>query len=238
MTLFKMPSPAPVEVTTEPQAIAQREGLLSSVDGIKEVATADQNDFASRCGSDIQKLLKDVESTRKDLTAPYLAAQRAIKKVADDFSAPLQVALDRLGRLAIGYRKELERQAESDRKARADAIAQAEEQHRKAQEALKAADSFQAQLQADLVSQALEAKKLEAIMAPVPEAAKTEGQSFQGRVLGWECTDAAALWAARPDLCNPPTPKASAIKAVCCPENPPIPGLRLWWESKVTFRSR
>lgn len=39
------------------------------------------------------------------------------------------------------------------------------------------------------------------------------------------------------DGMNPPTPKASAIKAVCVPEIPVL-GLKLWWEARTTFKSR
>ena len=92
-------------------------------------------------------------------------------------------------------------------------------------------------LMADIKATALAAATTAAVAAPPPEATKTAGQSFQDRVLGWECTDPVALWNARPDLMNAPTPNPSAIKAVCAPERP-VPGLRLWWESKVSFKCK
>lgn len=241
MKLFKLPSPPnDLECQPEPQALAQRETLLDAVKLISEVKTAEDNDHAAMCGSDIRKLLNEVEATRKELTAPYLAAQRAIKATADAFCTPLTLALDRLSRLTIGYRQEQERQAEEARRKRAEEIARLQEAERQAAEAArKAAESndLMAALQADIKATALASATAAAIVIPPPTATKTTGQSFQERVLGWECVDAIALWNARPDLCEPPKPKASAIRATCAPERP-VPGLKLWWESRVNFKSR
>ena len=241
MQLFQIPPP-PQELTVapEPQALEQRQTLLDVAETIRTVTTADDNELAAQCGSGIQKMLKGVEGARKDLTAPYLAAQRAIKATADSFCEPLTKAMDRLGRLAIGYRQEQERKAEVERQARAAEIMRLQEQQRKAaDDARKAAEAgdLAGALMGDLIAQAAGVQTSTALAAPEPEATKTAGQSFTDRVLGWECTDPIALWNARPELCNPPTPKASAIKALCAPERP-VPGLRLWWESKVSFKSR
>jgi hypothetical protein len=243
MQLFQIPPPpADLVVAPEPQALAleQRQTLLDVAESIKVVATAEENELAAQCGSGIQKMLNGVEAARKDLTAPYLAAQRAIKATADSFCEPLAKAMDRLGRLAIGYRQEQERKAEVERQARAAEIIRLQEQQRKAaDDARKAAEAgdLAGALMGDLIAQAAGVQTSNAIALPEPETTKTAGQSFQDRVLGWECTDPIALWNARPDLCNPPEPKASAIKATCAPERP-VPGLRLWWESKVSFKSR
>jgi hypothetical protein len=240
MQLFKVPPP-PIDLVAspEPQALAQRQTLLDVAATIESVATSEDNELAAQCGSGIQKMLKGVESARKDLTAPYLAAQRTIKATADAFCEPLTKALDRLGRLAVGYRQEQERKAEAERQARAAEIARLQEQERKAVEAAKksaASGDLMATFNADLMAGALAAATTAAIMAPEPVATKTSGQNFQEKVLGWECTDPIALWNARPELCEPPKPKASAIKAVCCPEMP-VPGLKLWWTSTVSFKA-
>ena len=241
MQLFQIPPPPQeLTVTPEPQALEQRQTLLDVAESIKAVATAEENDYAALCGSGIQKMLKGVEGARKDLTAPYLAAQRAIKATADTFCEPLVKAMDRLGRLVAVHRVEQERKAEVERQARAAEIMRLQEQQRKAaDDARKAAEAgdLAGALMGDLIAQAAGVQTSNAIALPEPEAVKTTGQSFQDRVLGWECTDPIALWNARPELCNPPTPKASAIKATCAPERP-VPGLRLFWESKVSFKSR
>jgi hypothetical protein len=241
MQLFKIPPPpADLICTPEQQAVLERDNLVSFAAGIQTVTTDKQNQDVAIIGSNIQTLLKGVEAARKDLTAPYLAAQRAIKATADAFCEPLTKAMDRLGRLAVGYRQEQERKAEVERQARAAEIMRLQEQQRKAaDDARKAAEAgdLAGALMGDLIAQAAGVQTSNAIALPEPEATKTAGQSFTDRVLGWECTDPITLWNARPELCEPPKPKASAIKACCAPERP-VPGLRLWWESKVNFKSR
>ena len=241
MQLFQIPPP-PADLTCnpEPEALAERDALLAHANTIQSVQSREDNEQVALIGSNLQRMLKGVESTRKDLTAPYLAAQKLIKATADTFCEPLTKALDRLGRLASAFRVEQERKAEEERHKRAEDIARLQEQVRKANEdARKKAEAgdLVGSLMADIVATSISAATTAAIAAPEPEAAKTTGQRFQDRVLGWECTDPVALWNARPDLMNPPTPKASAIKSSCAPERP-VPGLRLWWESRTTFKSR
>jgi hypothetical protein len=241
MQLFKLPPPPEdLVITPESNALVARASLLLAAGVIRSVGTAEENQQCAAVGSEMQKLVKGVEATRKDLTAPYLAAQRSIKSTSDAFCEPITTELTRLGRLAAGYRQEQERQAEAERRARAEEIARLEQQTRKAAEdAKKAAEKgdMMGELVADIGRQALADLTTAAITKPEPEAVKVAGQSFRGRELGWECLDAVALWKARPDLCTAPTPNGRAIRAVCCPEMP-VPGLRLWWEAKCNFKSR
>lgn len=241
MKLFQIPSPPKdLQITTEAEALVIRDSLLLAATRIESVCTAEQNQECASVGADLQKLLKGVESTRKDLVAPYYAAQKIINATSGAFCEPITAALGRIGRLASVYRVEQEAQAERARRARAEEIARLQEQERQAAEAARLATEkgdMMGELVADIGRQALSDLTTAAIAAPEPEAVKTAGQAFKSRELGWECTDAVALWKARPDLCTAPTPKGSAIRAVCFPEMP-VPGLRLWWESKVSFKSR
>jgi hypothetical protein len=241
MQLFKMPVVTQdLTCTTDQEGLAARKDLLDRAGYIQSITSQEVNDQCAAIGSDIQRLLKGVEAARKDLTSPYLAAQRAIKATADAFSEPLETALTRLGRLASAYRLEQERKAEAERQARAVEIQRLQEAERKAaDEARKAAEAGDliAGINADILSQTIAVAVDAAVAAPEPVTVKTQGQSFQARTLAWECTDPVALWNARPDLCIAPAPKASAIRSICTPEHP-IPGLRLWWESKVNFKSR
>lgn len=241
MQLFQIPPP-PADLVCQPEqeALLERGSLLKHAALVARVESADDNEHATAAGSAIQKHLKEVESVRKELTAPYLAAQRAIKKVSDDYIAPLQIALARLGQLATPYRQAQDQKVELERRQRAAAIALAQDQERKAAEAARLAaenGDLMASVTADLTHSALAVATNAAVATPEPEATKTAGQSFKARDLGWECTDPIALWNAAPHLCNPPTPKPSAIKAVCAPESP-VPGLRLWWKSTISFKIR
>jgi len=241
MQLFKVPPPPQdLVVTTEPNALAQRQTLIDLADTIKSITTASDNELATQWGSAAQKLIKEIEAAGLDLRRPYNAAADAIMAKQKEYLDPLKPHLKRIGALAAVYRTEQERKAEAERRARADELARLQETQRQAAEDMrKAAEAgdLASAVSADLLNNAASVAMVAAAAAPEPTAAKTVGQSFQDRVLGWECTDIDALYAARPDLCTKPEPKASAIKAVCCPERP-VPGLRLWWESKVSFKSR
>ena len=240
MQLFKIPSP-PQDLTCTPeqQDLTERDNLLATAASIQAVTTAEDNLRCSSVGTRLQTMIKTTKATGLDLRRPYNAAADAIKAAEDAFLEPLKPQLDRLGRLASVYRAEQERKAEAERRRRAEEIARLQEQERKAAEdARKAAEKgdLVGGLMADIQAAALVAATDAAIAAPPPEAQKTTGQSFRPGELCWECTDIAALYAARPDLCNAPTPKASAIKSTCSPERP-VPGLRLWSESKVNFKA-
>jgi hypothetical protein len=103
------------------------------------------------------------------------------------------------------------------------------------------ADIAAANAQANL--EAAEAAARAAITAPLPEANKAKGAAT-GQKLCWQVTNVDALYKARPDLCNPPTPKKSAINSTCsAPEDATaaapaelIPGLKTWWEDKTVIR--
>lgn len=227
-------------VTIDLKALAQRQTLLDVAETITQVTTADENEMVSQCGLGIQKMIKDAKEAGLQLRRPINSDADKLKACEDNFCNPLLAARLRLERLAAVYRVEQERKADLERRARAEDISRLQEQERMADEKARLASEagdLAGALMADLVSAAASNATTVAISTPTPEATKTAGQSFQGRVLGWECIDPVALWNARPELCNPPTPKAGAIKSICSPEHP-IPGLRLWWKSKVSFNSR
>jgi hypothetical protein len=105
--------------------------------------------------------------------------------------------------------------------------------------ALDDIDQANLEMAVDLAEQA----ERSAIVAPQPEPEKAKGMATT-KVLKWECVDIHALYKARPDLCNPPTPKKSAINSTCsAPESATeaspdttIPGLKLYWTDKTTIR--
>lgn len=240
--LFKAPLPPAEEfrVDPTPEALTLRENLIATANLIQTVKTPEENSACSDVGSAIQKQIKSTEQDGLKLRRPYNSRADIIKQAQDDYLAPLRPILARLGRLATVFRVEQEAKAERECQARAAEIVRLQEQARKAAEDAQkkeAAGDLAGALMGELAAQAAAVMTTTAIAAPEPEATKTAGQSFQDRVLGWECTDPIALWNARPELCNGPTPKASAIKACCVPEVP-VPGLRLWWEAKTVFKSR
>lgn len=83
------------------------------------------------------------------------------------------------------------------------------------------------------------------ILAPEAVAEKTHGQSSR-RYLKFKVTDAKAVYAVRPELCNVEV-KASAVTAVVfakndatdyAPDKTTVPGLELWWEERLTYKSK
>ena len=240
--LFKA-SPPPTGLTIEPtpEALALQDTLITDALSIDSVPrTPDENERCAEVGGNIQRLIKNTKKDGLALRRPYNAEADKIKRVEDNYLNPLRPHLKRLGGFSAVWRSEQERLAEIERRRRAEEIARLEEQERKAVDDVRKASEagdLAGALLGDLIATAAGMATTLAIAAPPPEAPKTPGQAFQERVLGWECTDPIALWNARPDLCNPPTPKPSAIKATCAPERP-VSGLKLWWEAKVNFKSR
>ena len=241
MQLFKA-SPPPLGLTVEPteQAIATRDELVLSASAITgPPTTVEENDRIGVYGQAMQTLIKTTEEDGLGLRRPYNAEADKIKKVQDAYLDPLRPLLKKLGGFSAAWRTEQERKAEDDRKARAAEIVRLDDEKRKADEAVRLANEkgdLMGSLNADIQASALAAATVAAIATPVPEAAKTKGQSFKAQDLDWELVDIGELWRNRPDLCNPPTPKASAIKSTCSPERP-VPGLRLWWKASVNFKA-
>lgn len=239
MKLFNTPPPTAVTITTEPAALAKRNELVESARAITRVSTADDNANAAATGSALRKMLNDVRAAGKELRTPYRQAADDIKKHEDQFCKPIAEQLDRVERLQVGYVTEQERLAEQDRIIREHEIYRLAEEEARAKRAAEQAGqtgnlaaSMVAELRAEAASTAIQT----AIAAPEPEREKVAGQAFTKKRLCFEVLDIHQVYAARPDLCNV-TVKASAVLAVCDPAMP-VPGLKLWWESKVTNRSR
>lgn len=130
-------------------------------------------------------------------------------------------------------RKAVEEAAKIKNKANREAF-EAEQKRLSKQRADDAAEAEQ-----ERIEQANRAEQLAtaAIVAPLPEVDRVRGQSTKN-VLRYEVTDIRALAVARPDLVRM-EPNAAGILATCIPEMPNLPpGLRLWYEVKVTYTSR
>ena len=196
MKLFKLPEPLPIQCEPEPEALAQRETLMDAGQAITRIQTADHNQQAAMVGQAIRKQVNEVERTRKEITIPYLEAQRTIKRVADEYCLPLTKELHRLESLSVSYVSEQERIAEAERKARAEEIARlaATEaaQRQAAIEAQKKGD-LTTSLIAEMVADQVLVTSQAIISTPEPEREKVAGQSFTEKVLAWECTDPIAL---------------------------------------------
>jgi hypothetical protein len=240
--LFKAPAPpTDFACTVTPEAIAERDALVARAAAIQNApATAAENEVLTAIGTDLQTQIKKTEEYGLKLRRPHNSRADQIMDVQKAYLDPLRPYLQRIGGFAATWRAEQERKADAERRARAEEISRLQEHLRQAAEDARNANEkgdLMGGITAEIAAGALSAATTAAIAKPEPEAVKTAGQSFRARELGWECTDVHALYLARPELCEPLKPKASAIKAICCPEIP-VPGLRLWWQASVNFKSR
>jgi hypothetical protein len=208
----------PDHYNTTAEAVQHRDSLVMKAKECGSAITnlADQT-IAATIGSEIQRHLKEVAATRMDL------------------ARPLNAAADRLIELEKAFQQAEAARVAAEAKRRQEEYLAAEADRQKAQAQAEKARSAVKQVQAE--QRAYEAASVanEILRAPLPAAQKSRGAATK-RELFFEVTDINALYAARPDLCNPPTPKASAIKAVCTPESK-VPGLRCFWVEKTHFRS-
>lgn len=238
------------------EALEQRNALIVSADKVQCVTSPEQSELCVGCARDIQTYLVEVEKTRKELTAPLLNAQRALKAAADEHLAPLAEQRDRLNNLAGAWAEAERVRVQAEERARAAEIARLEqirvEAERKALEAQKAlsnapgqADDEEAYREAQEAlkqAQIASSASQQAITAPLPAPQKASGARTQKKLM-YEVTDINALYKARPELCKVEE-RPSAIQAVCFPPesssvaNPDtsVPGLKLWWENRTSTR--
>ena len=202
---------------------------------ITTITTVEQNNEAAQIVRDMRRHVKGVEASRQTLTKPLLDGQRLLKALADDHVGPLADGIKRLEKLGTIYNEAEERRVALLEQVRREEIARLEQQRIEAEAMARAANSVSdIQAGAELVEQTLTAVDA-VIVAPLPEVNKASGQSTR-QVLRYEVLDIRAIYAARPELCNLEI-KPSAVNATCVPEMP-VPGLRLWWETKTTWANR
>lgn len=215
--------PAKFTIPAKTQSI-QKELLNRVVPAVVDAAT---QQLAVDVGREIRKLENDVEKLRKDLTKPLVACQREINKICFDYSKPLAERREQLEAAVTGFQQAEAQRVLRETEERSKQIAELAEQ--------KAAETGDVAMD-ELVAYRQEQQAEELMRLPLPCPVKANGAATR-KVMRWECADVNALYAARPDLCNPPTPKASAINSVCVPELP-VPGLKLWWEDETIIRTR
>jgi len=247
MKLCKESVVLPQTYSVPQEATEVRDLLIESAQMLQSVTDAASQIDATDCGRDIHRHLMEVEEARKLLSAPLRKALDQLIALSKTHCAPLVAEKDRLSALVSQFQTQEAERVRLEQEARAAEIARLEREHQQALEAAKMAqDASQAAgdmeqamadinaAQAELAASAAESAAYTAIVAPLPAATKANGASTRME-LCWEVTDLALLYASRPDLCKPPEPKSSAIKAVCTDKSV-VPGLRLWGETRTNFR--
>jgi len=242
MKLIEQEIALPVLYTIEPSSVQARDAIMVTGSAIKSITTAGANTAAGMVVRDIRRHLRDVESVRKDLSAPLQAAAKQLKALSDDHIAPLQDEMARLEGLATAFMVGEQRRIAAEEKLKQEAFLKAQQEQFEAQDraaklaaSVKTDAGLEKAIQAEVKADMAAAKVQDIIAQPEQFLQKARGQSLK-QVMEYEVMDIKAVYAARPELCKIEISPA-AVRSTCLPENP-VPGLRMWWVNKSTFANR
>lgn len=248
LALIKERIALPTSYSVTAAAEEFRNEIVLKARDVTAIDSALANTEAGEVCRDIRRHLKAVEDMRKELTLPLLDCQRLLKSLADDHILPLKDELARIELLATGWQLAENKRVEDARRAQEAEIARLEQERlaalaKLAQEAAAVApagqpddeEAWHREQEAKKALDAVAAAKLAVQVAPPPVAQKARGQQMR-QVLRYEVLDIAAVYAARPELCEVSI-KPAAVLATCDPRFP-VPGLKLWHEDKAIFTTR
>lgn len=237
MSTLALEKIADVSVAVAQDALERRDSAVSWAQMFDEVTTPEQQVAVVEAMRPLKEIEKQVEADRKAVKAPVLDLGRMVDDKAKDFVKPVTAELQRLSALVAHYQfeerkkaaeaeaarqAELRRQEEERRKAEAEAR-RIEEERRKAIEAGKPAPPPLPPPPAPVTTPSL-------FREPPKPAGLTVKDKWQ-----FEVMDAAALYAARPDLCRIEVETAKVNAAISAGVRS-IPGLRIWSELQASVR--
>jgi hypothetical protein len=234
MQIIEQTIELPQRYSVPAEQVGARDDLIAESADITAITSAQSQQWASACGSDLQRHIKSVQEARVSLSRPLDEAKAKLIELERNYLAPLLAEKDRLGRLVSAYQiAENERVAAEERQRQAE-FERLENERRTLEAKAEKAKSIDQQVQLEQAAyQATEAATA-VLMAPLPEVSKAKGAATRME-LKWEVTDRDALYKARPDLFTEPELKASAVKA-CCGVKTVIPGIRFWEIPQTSFR--
>ena len=220
-------------------ANARKEKILALSKTVTAVTNSTEDGFATQRRRDIKRLLAEVETTRKAIKQPVLNLGKRIDQIAADYLQALIDEESRIARLsgawtAAEQRKvdeENERLAAAQRKAQQDAAEALAEQERLAN---LAKPSPKKEIAAEVAVQAAQEKVIQAQAAAPAFIPKVSGKVVKREVM-FEITDAAALYAVRPEFFTL-EPRRSAIKA-SINKDTRLPGLKCWEAVSTSVRT-
>jgi dTMP kinase len=232
----------PDNITLTHDAEEQSRSLAVRAQTVLGVTTAQEQAAAVAIARDIRTYVKQVKEFALEMRRPLNAVAAKIKEVEDTHLSSVVPEQQRLERQVADFQMAEARRVAAEEAKRREAEERLLRERLEAEEkAMKAAARMQTEaglakaLEAEQRAKEAEAQLQAALRAPLPTVAKASGVAVK-QVLRWEVVDINALVQARPDLCRIEA-KASAIQATCVPERP-VPGLRLWWETTASARTR
>lgn len=144
-------------VSLAPSAVAQRDAAVTSASFVDLVETPEQLAEAVEAIRQLRDLEKSAESSRVQVKAPVLAAQRAIDERAREFTAPIVAERARIDGLVNAYNR---RMAEAARRAEQERREAIERARREEEERIRQLREQQAAREAEAARVAAEAAKV------------------------------------------------------------------------------
>ena len=214
--------------------------LLSKSESIVAVETPEQLTAAVALVKELKKVVKDVETERKEIKSPLIALNKNIDSVASEYSEPLADEYKRIEGCVYKYQSKIVEEA----RAKQAAIDAEEKRKRDEIAAQRMADLAAAKPQEDKIlaerraaaaSNAVALEKAKQVVA-VPAAPKVAG-IVKKRTPHFEVKDIIELAKARPDLVNI-EPRTLNINTEILNGMKACPGLdKIWIEESATVRS-
>lgn len=234
MNLISQQINLPESVSLSSDAVTLRDNILASTSELTQVTCAMEQAQVAEFGGHLQKHIKEVRLARLALAeGPNKLCDQLIE-TEKDYLGPLIAEKDRLGRLVTAYQVAEAHRVAEEKRIRQEAIDRLEKLRFESEAKALRARTENGQLKAEMKAYAADQAQQEVLRAPLPAAVKARGAATRKK-LCFLVTDAKAVYAARPELCEI-TVKPSAIQAVC-KAGDVIPGLKLWQEDVTSFRA-
>ena len=217
----------------DPDAEQKRNDLLLASRECVAATTQAEANSVGKAARDLRTFAKQVRDMGLALRRPLKAAAEQIKRLEDDYLAPLEAEQARLEGVAGAWAAAERRRVAEEQTARQAEIDRLAAEARAAASLLATSEAPGDVAAGKELAEAATAQLEAVVRAPMPEAAKISGMSTR-RVMRVEVTDLHALYKAAPHLVRLEA-NLAAIKATCFPEHP-VPGLKLTWEDATTTR--
>ena len=233
MNAFNVSNLEQVEISASPDLLKARH--VAIMDARLDVQSVRDDRSLDQCVHHIKRLreaVREAEKAARDIKRPFNDKVSTIRLILEGFTKPLNDEILRLKELSEPYalrqRKEREAAAEKER----ERLRALQEEKRRLEAARKESTSESAKEFASDAARSA-ANEMRSIAKRKPEP-KTRGVQVR-RVLVARVKDPVTLWDARPDLCDPPRPRLTDIKAAIkqLKEGEEIPGVEYHYEEKA-----
>jgi hypothetical protein len=236
-SLIKLDLVSP-SISVSDAARTERDALLVVAHNVSVVATPEAAESAAETLKEIKTFTRSLETSRTEVKQPVLEIGRRIDSLAKEITAELETEAGRISKLLGAYQAEqFRKEEEARRRAYEEEQRILAEAARKAQEAAEHSRnqaSFDKKL--ETINEAATAQIAESKAAVAKAAPRTFAGTATREEICFEVLDVEALYRAMPLLVTL-QPNNTAIRGVlkAYPDKP-LPGVRVWKESKMIVR--